>query len=305
MARRTEEQVTLTPRTSNRKRAKNKVLGVLLALLIIVIVIVADVFATADSRKTISVVKLNTSISANTLITENMLTEYKMNYKEYNNYGTQKFQDGTVRGTIVKWDDKDLIVGKKYSSYYMRENTVLFWDSMSNKGKRSNSYLYNMQGELINIKMSTSDFGTMVIPGDTLNIYVTYTDNSYSLPTESEYNNGDMGNRQVTKTEKLFNEVTILDMLNSSGNSIFDIYYDFVAKSNAQRQALLKDEDWKASVQPSTILLEVTTEEALHFREISAKSPSYTMTLLPRTQSNSMLDSLAEIQYIYSGEAKQ
>lgn len=292
--------MAIVARVDTKKRAKNKLIGILVALGIILFVIIVNLIATQESRKTIAVmkVKADQNISANTLITDNMVEKYDMNYKEYKNYGTQKFTDGKTRGTIIRWEDKDMVLNQKYSSYFLRENTVVFWDSLASKAKKTNSYLYDMSGELININLDTSDFGNMVVPGDTLNIYVTYTDDSYSLSTEQNYvSNG--GNSQAgTKTEKLFNEVTVLDMLNSNGDSIFDIYYDYIDKSNKERQELLADENWKSSVEPTSILLEVTSEEALHFKDVSSKSPTYTMTLLPRTQGNSMLDSLSEIQKV-------
>ena len=102
----------------------------------------------------------------------------------------------------------------------------------------------------------------------------------------------------------LFSEVTVLDMLNSSGNSIFDIYYDYISKSKAQQNALLNDEDFLKSVTPKTILLEVTAEEADRFLEMEANNPTYLMTLLPRTGSNSIIDSLAEIQSALNGTNK-
>ena len=193
----------------------------------------------------------------------------------------------------------------------MRSGTVLFWDSTVKEQTKKNSYLYSMKGELVNIQMDTSDFGDMVVPGDTLNIRVSYTKVQYDLPSEEAYQlslaNGKNGIDAVAVdvTEMLFSEVTVLDMLNSDGQSIFDIYYSFIAQSKSNQKALLKNQKFLDSVTPSTILLEVTAEEADRYMEISAKSPKYLMTLLPRTGSNSIIDSLSSIQSALSAKSSK
>jgi hypothetical protein len=168
-----------------------------------------------------------------------------------------------------------------------------------------------MSGELLNIHMSTtSEFGDMVVPGDTLNIRATYTTTVYNLPTELEYKLAvDAGNQistsgsEVTVTENLFSEVTILDMLNGSGSSVFDIYYEYIAATKAEQQAMLADDSFLDSVQPASILLEVTGEEVEHYMKLQAAGASYQMTLLPRTSSSSITDSLSEIQTALAGIA--
>jgi hypothetical protein len=267
--------------------------------------------SSAETKKTITVVRLksDTPISANSLITDDMLEAYDMYYKEFQQYGTMKFSDGSTRSTIVRWNDKDLVVGKRYAAYYMRGGTVLFWDSTIADQTRKNSYLYSMSGELLNIQMTTTqDFGDMVVPGDTLNVRATYTAKVYNLPTEQEYKlSGTNGSASdgvdVTKTDSLFSEVTILDMLNSSGSSIFDIYYQYIAATKAEQQAMLSDDGFLQSVQPASILVECTAEEVEHYMKLQAAGASYQMTLLPRTSSSSITDSLSEIQTALAGIA--
>jgi hypothetical protein len=168
-----------------------------------------------------------------------------------------------------------------------------------------------MSGELLNIQMNTtSDFGDMVVPGDTLNVRATYTTTVYTLPTEEEYflsqNTGSTSTVEgvsVTKTDMLFSEVTILDMLNGSGNSIFDIYYEYISMSKEEQAAALEDDSFLSSVQPSSILLECTSEEVERYMYLQDLGASYQMTLLPRTSSSQITDSLSEIQEALAGIA--
>lgn len=298
-------------KTQGSTKIKTRLIGILLSLGLIVFVIVMSIISSAEARKTVTVVKLkdDVSISANSLITEDMIESYEMYYKEYKNYGTMDgFSDGKVRSTIVTWADKDIVVGKRYAAYYMREGTLLFWDSTLSDQTRKNSYLYSMTGELLNIDMNTvSDFGDMVVPGDTLNIRATYTTKYYNLPDEEGYmvsgGEGYEDGVEVTQTTMLFSEVTILDMLNSAGNSIFDIYYDYISATKQEQAALLQDEAFLQSVTPASILLEASPEEVEHYMELKKAGATYQITLLARDGSSTIVDSLSEIQEALAGIA--
>lgn len=304
--------MALNIKANNASRSKNRLLGIIIAACVIVFICIMTAISSAETKKTITVVRIksDTPISANSLITDDMLEAYDMYYKEFQQYGTMKFSDGSTRSTIVRWNDKDLVVGKRYAAYYMRGGTVLFWDSTISDQTRKNSYLYSMSGELLNIQMTTTqDFGDMVVPGDTLNVRATYTAKVYNLPTEQEYKlnsaneAADSDGVEITKTDSLFSEVTILDMLNSSGNSIFDIYYQYIAATKEEQQAMLNDDGFLQSVQPASILVECTAEEVEHYMKLQAAGASYQMTLLPRTSSSSITDSLSEIQTALAGIA--
>lgn len=302
--------MALNVKANNQSRARNRILGILIALAAVLIITIATAAASAESRKTIAVVRLKDDISANALITDDMIEVYDMYYKEYEQYGTMEFSDGTTRSTIVTWNMRDKVVGQRYAAYYLRKNTVLFWDSTIKDQTRKNSYLYSMSGELLNIQMTTTDdFGDMVVPGDSLNIYATYTDTNYDLPSEEQYKyqveSGTSTNSGVeqTKTELMFSEVQILDMLNGNGQSIFDIYYEYISKTKAEQQALLQDDSFLENVQPASILLEVTSEEVERYMKLQSKGASYQMTLLPRKSSSSITDSLSDIQTALAGIA--
>lgn len=305
--------MALNIKANNANRSKNRLTGIIIAACVVVFICIMTAISSAETKKTITVVRIrsDTPIAANTLITDDMLEAYDMYYKEFQQYGTMKFSDGSTRSTIVRWNDKDLVVGKRYGAYYMRGGTVLFWDSTISDQTRKNSYLYSMSGELLNIQMTTTqDFGDMVVPGDTLNVRATYTTTIYNLPTEQEYKlNASSGGSastdgvEITKTDSLFSEVTILDMLNASGNSIFDIYYQYIAATKAEQQAMLQDDGFLESVKPASILVECTAEEVEHYMKLQAAGASYQMTLLPRTSSSSITDSLSEIQTALAGIA--
>lgn len=299
-------------KATNANRAKNRLIGIFLAAGLIVFVCIMTAISSAETRRTITVVRIkdNGPISANSLITEDKIEAYDMYYKEFQQYGTAKFSDGTTRSKIVRWQDKDMVLGQRYAAYYLREGTILFWDSTLKDQTRKNSYLYNMTGELLNIQMNTvQDFGDMVVPGDTLNIRATYNATVYNLPTELQYRlslesgSGGTTGVNVTKTDMMFSEVPILDMLNSQGSSIFDIYYEYIAATKAEQQAMLNDDAFLQSVKPASILVECTAEEVERFMALDSTNATYQLTLLPRTSSSSITDSLSDIQTALAGIA--
>lgn len=294
---------------STQVKAQNRVKGILISIGLVATVSIVTGISTYESQKTISVVRLKTTVSSNALITEDMLEEYPMYYKEFKNSGTLTFSDGSTRQSIVTWDKRDSIINTRYSAYMLRTGTPLYWDSTVKEQKRKNSYLYSMKGELLNIKMSTEDFGDMVVPGDRLNIRVTYETTLYDLPSEEAYklslaSGADIQAIQTNVKEMLFSEVSVLDMLNGKGESIFDIYYSFLSKTKEAQSALMANEEFVSSIKPDTILLEATAEEAERFSDIQSKSPEYLMTLLPRTSSNAILDSLSDAQKAVSNASK-
>lgn len=302
--------MAINVKAKNQARAKNRLLGILIALLFIVLVCILTAASSAEARKTITVVRIKDNpIPANALITSDMVEQYSMYYKEFDQYGTITASNGTKYSAIVKWDDKDLLIGQRYAAYYLRNNTYIFWDSTLQDQTRKNSYLYSMSGELLNIKLNTvDDFGTMVVPGDKLNIRAAYDITIYNLPTEAEYqlttnNGGTFSNVTTSVVSPLFSEVQVLDMLNKDGNSIFDIYYEYISMTKAQQQEALADEAFLDTVTPDSILLEVTAEEVEHFMEMQAAGATYQITLLPRESSTSITDSLSDIQEALAGIA--
>ena len=156
---------------------------------------------------------------------------------------------------------------------------------------------------------TVADFGDMVVPGDTLNIRAAYNTTLYDLPEETEYklsqeNGGNVGaGVNVNVVEPLFSEVQVLDMLNGSGSSIFDIYYEYISMTKAEQQAALQDSAFLGSVTPASILLEVTAEEVEHYMDVMSKGATFQITLLPRDKSSSITDSLSDIQEALAGIA--
>ena len=92
----------------------------------------------------------------------------------------------------------------------------------------------------------------------------------------------------------LFNEIVVVDMLNGGGESIFDVFYDLMSKPEVEQEKIITSTSFKDSITPKSFLFSLTAEEIEKYTLIKAKSPDYTITILPRTDSI-ILEYLADI----------
>lgn len=285
--------------TKNAKNAKQSILVVGALLLVIIIVFIINIVSVKGLKETVDIVVFTVPLAQDTVITEDKMTKKTMFASEFKAEGEIGFSDGSKRSAIVRWDDRKHILNT-YAAHYIRENTPVYWDALTKEITKKNSYLYKMDGELLKLDVSADVFGDMIVPGDRVNIRCIYTDTTYKLPTVEEYEAMTALGLSLDSTEEkqimLFSNVSILDMLNANGESIFDIYYNFINLSVSEQQAMLKSEDFKTSTAPSQILLCVTAEEADMYMRIQNKTPQYMLTLLPREGSNLILDALADLQ---------
>ena len=151
---------------------------------------------------------------------------------EYEKQGIYTLSDGTKRRAIVLWEDRQRVINT-FASYYLRQDAPIYWDSLSKETPKKYSYLYKMDGEFAELVVDADQFGEILVPGDHINVRASYTEQVYTLPNEKDFmmqqQTGVQAQTSVTRRVKLFNNVVVLDMLNSSGESIFDLYYKLLA----------------------------------------------------------------------------
>ena len=286
-------------RTSNQRKIGTQVGVIALMGVTVIIILIINIMSTRQLKDTVEIAVFKSSMQQGALVTDENITKKAMIASEYWNAGKVELATGEQRTNIVLYSDRDRIVNT-FTANYIRAETPLYWDYFTRSAPKSNSYLYEMDGELMKLSVSADVFGTMVMPGDRVNIRCKYTETTYSLPTQEEYEAMTAMGMELQTTETkmvtLFNEVAILDMLNSSGESIFDYYYNFVNLPVNQQQALLADDSFKSATAPSLILLSVTQEEADMYFALQDKSPVYMLTLLPRTESNLITEALDSLQ---------
>lgn len=289
---------------SRKKYSKTTKVSIMLGL-VVVGVLALNFWSSYQLKQSVDIVKLKTSVPQDGVITQDIMVKDSMLKSEYEKQGVYELSDGTKKRAIVLWDDRERIK-LAYASYYVRQGTPLYWDALSKETPKKYSYLYKMDGELLKIKVDAKEFGRMLVPGDKINVRTTYTENEYVLPNEQDFmlqqQMGIQPETNVTKTEKLFNSVVVLDLLNSKGESIFDIYYRLLALPKQQQTELMKDDEFMNTVQPIEVLVNVTPEEADRYMEVTNKSAKFMMTLLPRSSGSLITEALNELQIGFSRE---
>ena len=297
-------------------KAKSKVkFGQNLVVILLVIALITTVFvfnavSSAGLEDTVTIAVLKESLPKDGVLqkcdpldegTWVQFEKKEMMAMEYQKLAVTTRADGTSRREVVLWEDLPRIVETgAYAGVYIAAGRPIYYSDLSNTGTQKNSYLYQMDGELIRLDITPDDFGDMVVPGDKLNIRITYETDDYTLPTQEEYkrimdSDGEIS-ETITVTEMLFSEVAILDMINGNGESIFDLYYELLTLPEAERSTIINSDDFKSRVAPSNILLSVTAEEADRYARIKGLGGEYLITLLPRDGTTEILDALDELQ---------
>lgn len=290
-----------TARVANQKSMGKQALVFIVLALAIVAVIAISAISTSKQRELVNIAVLNETVQQGDLIVASNLGSRPMIASEYNNEAEKVMPDGTKKRQIILADDVGVFQGTNvYAANYIRAGVPLYYEYFTTETTKKNSYLYKMDGELIKLDVSADVFGDMIVPGDKVNIRCMYTETTYNLPTVAEYEAMSQLGLATTQTEEkitmLFSEVSILDMLNGSGQSIFDYYYDFITWSVAKQQEAIDSGELKANTAPSQIILCVTAEEAENYMRLQNKGPKYMLTLLPRDSESVILDALNSLQ---------
>lgn len=280
------------------KISKTMKISAILGLVVIAVVGI-NFYSSMKLKDTVEIVKLNSSVPQDGRVIQDNMMKDTMLKSEYEKQGLFTLADGTKRRAIVLWEDASK-VENAYASYYIRQGTPLYWDSLSKETPKKYSYLYKMDGELLKVDMNAKEFGKMLVPGDKINVRASYSEQVYTLPSERDFMIQQQTGIQPQTTEQknvmLFNNVVVLDILNGQGESIFDLYYRLLALPKVQQQSIAASEEFQKQVEPSQILLNVTPEEADRYMGIKNKSPQFLMTLLPRTSGNLITEALNELQ---------
>ena len=268
--------------TAASRRRKNFLIGFVVLLAVVLIFWVVNLGNKA--QQTVSVVMINQNVNKNQLITEDMCTEYKMLVGEYEKYSTVK-SNGEIYRRVISWEDLNKLVGM-YAASSIEANTVALKSQfIKSKIDNSDSVMYAYPGkELIQISIGNGDinaFKTYLEPGDKLNIYAVYTDT-----IEEEQDDGYGGTEKVTydvfRTETVFKELVVADLLNAAGNSVLDKITEFNQYSVIQQKKLQDDETYQQEITPSSVLAALTTEEVERYLYFLSKNDAKFYVTLPQ-----------------------
>lgn len=270
-------------RVSRTEVNNSKRTVMLIATIVVAAVLIAWVTMIGrTAEREISVVMLSEDVYKNQTITSDVLVEYKMLEGEFNKYSVVK-EDGSTKRRIILWEERDLIIGT-FAAYPLQENTVAMYDNfIKSRIDNSDSVMYSFPGKtIVAIDVATSDleaYKTFLEPGDRINITAIYSDST-------NVKNADGSNEVIDtiRTEEVFKDVMIADLLNSDGESILDIYEAYNDKTVYEQAALDSSEEFKDSVTPTSLLLALTPEELEDYYDCTSKQCEYRMSLPQRVE---------------------
>jgi hypothetical protein len=239
------------------------------------------------AEQTVSVVMWAEPIYKNEVITESMLTEYKMLTGEFEKYASTS-TDGSKKRRIVLWEERSKLINT-YAAYPLQQDTIaMIKDVVTSRTDNSDTVLYSFPGKnIVSFEIASdalTSFKTFLEPGDRLNITAIYSD------TEDVTSVDDMGvetteSVDVYREETAFKDIMIADLLNGSGESILDIYASYNEMTTYQQAAMDSSEDFQSSVQPSTLLMALTPEEeTLYYQYLSKGDCEFKISLPQRSE---------------------
>ena len=216
-------------------------------------------------------------------VEESNLEKYEMVRREFDNSG----------GDYLKWDEYEDCVDK-YSSVFVRKGGYIVKGDYLDYKPIKNPWMEEASSNsvFVTLKYDRGEaFGNILTPGDRVKVNV-----SYSAEDEASH---DIFSGAVTriKIKNLFEDIMITDLLNSKGNSIYDYYTDVLNLPLAEREALLRDENFLNNVAPVSMILEIDKDE--EFRTYSElknlTGVKYTFGLHPRQEGDIVIDQFKDL----------
>lgn len=229
-----------------------------------VVVTSVNVLLGMDARTTISVlgVKEGEVLNKGIALSSELCYEKEVTKKDYT-------------PDMILYKDKDKYYGN-YASNFIRGGNAIHVDEVSETRPVRNAWLYDLpaDSEVVTIAYTPTELaGKLLSPGDNIRIRATYTDNS--------------GDDAVKVTTDLVSCVTVRDLLNSSNESVYDIYSELNKMSDVNKRKAMQSSEFSSSIQPVSIMVALPSSVALDYtRYKNEKKATFTMTLLSRNEAD-------------------
>lgn len=279
----TEKRVKSTRPDKNNSK-KNLLLFLVMAVTVVLIFWVYTMGKKAE--QTVSVIMMAKPVYKNQAITEDCIKEYKMLTGEFEKYATSN-DNGIKKRRILLWEERNLILNA-FAAYPLQSDTVAMYNNfIKSRTDNSDTVLYSFPGkEIVTMKIADSDlqsYKTFLQPGDRINITAIFSSQEKQVLVDE---NGEQYQEDVDtfRQETVFNDIMIADLLNSSGESILDIYASYNEMTVYQQAKLDSNDAWLESVQPSVVLIALTPEEVTRYYEYKSKSDVEFLMSLPQRQ---------------------
>ena len=272
--------------SSTPAKNQSKKSTVLIVIIIITAILITWVYLMGKkATDTVTVCMTATSVYKNQQITEDMLQPYDMIKAEFDKYAIVN-SDGSVSRRVLLWDERGIVIGS-YAAFPMLQNTVCEYRSFyTYKVDNTDSVLYNFPGkEVMSLDIATNDlqtFKTFLQPGDRVTVTAIYKEEEDVTSTDA-FGGTVTQTVETIRTETVFKDILVADLLNSTGDSILDIYADYNGRSVTQQAALDASAEFQDSVEPANLIVALTPEEKeLYYYYLSKNDVEFRMALPQR-----------------------
>lgn len=269
-------------RPARNQSKKNLYLAFIIIITALLILWVYSMGRKAED--TVTVVMLRDNVYKNQVITENVLQPYEMLVGEFEKFAVVN-ANGVKTRRVLLWDERDMIINS-FAAYPLKANTYAeVRDFIKSRVDNSDNVLYSFPGkDIIKLDIATQDlqaFKTFLQPGDRLNISAVYSTTETIL--EDDGYGGTIKNTvESFKTEDVFRDIMLADLLNSNGESILDIYASYKDMTVYEQANLDASQSFKESVTPESLLVALTPEEKERYYYFSGKSQVEFKASLPQ-----------------------
>ncbi len=267
-----------------------KIVAVIVSVLVVVVsfMYLNSVNEAAKELVEIVVIKPSDGVPAKTLLSDKMLGKGSVLKTD--------FKEG-----MVTYDKIDEVLNK-YSAYFLRQDTPVYYDQVVDTKPVRNEWMYNLSDktEVLTVPYDYDKCGgDVLMPGDYVRVRITKEhDNDTAISTDAGQNPYSAGTYSVKqiKTEVLFDRILVKDMLNSKGHSIYEVYKEVLKLSEEERQAAMTSKDFMQSVLAKSLVFEATPEQVVKYAQANSDSSKFTFTILTRAGNENLIEQLPTIE---------
>lgn len=308
-----------------KKQKDSKTRALILYALAMVLVFGLAKFFLQVPQKEISVVRLKADLRAGDILSEKDIEQFQMLQTEYDRLGTVTFKvEGKAisKQIIIPWDNRNKVVGK-YMSNTTQAGQYITERHVTEKTVIRNMWLANVEPgkEIYTLPFQSSGVDTkLLFPGSHLRVRViskveteetdkvTETTGSEEQQSLGENNmnvgaGGDASGKENV-VELVFSDLVAVDMLNASGESIFDIYTALLKIPLEERIAYLEttiendtSKSFQTRVNPAALVFALSEEQATQmaqFENVTGYTIKYTI-LATEDENGDLTNSFVEI----------
>ncbi len=231
-------------------------------------------FTGKKAEETVTVTMLKSPMYRNQIFTEDDLMPYDMLKGEFDKYSIRN-KNGTVTQRLVLWDDHSKVIGY-FAAYPIMGETLLEYRSLvKERTDNSDSVLYNFPGkEIVQLNVSAQDltaFKALIQPGDKINVDAIYSEKD-KVQVADGYGGTTVEEVEVYKSEPLFTNILIADMINNSGESVLDMFANYNNLTTFEQANLDNSEEWKTKTEPKSLLVALSPDEKERYNKFLSKS---------------------------------